>query len=129
MTAPGHTPECFVCGLLGVDVQVADGRAFAEVVLDRRFTGPPTFVHGGIIAALLDEVLGVAVCMHTARALTAHLEVDFRRPWLVGEPALLTGQAEWAGERKLHARGAITGLDGQMIAEGHGVWIVPRQPA
>lgn len=130
MTAPGHSSDCIVCGLWGIDVQVADGRAFADLLLDRSFTGPPTLVHGGVISALLDELLGVAVCIHTPRAMTAHLEVDFRRPWPNGEPARMTGQAERIGERKLQATGQLLGQDGRVIAEAHGLWVEPRaQPA
>lgn len=126
MTAPGHSPDCIVCGLYGIDVQVADGRAFADLLLDRRFTGPPTFVHGGVISALLDELLGVAVGIHAPLAMTAHLEVDFRQPWPIGEPARMTGQAERIGERKLQATAELVGQDGRVIAEARGLWIEPR---
>ena len=127
MTTPGHSPGCFVCGVLGVDVQVADGRAYADLLLDERFTGPPTFVHGGVISALLDELLGAAVCDHAPEAMTAHLEVDYRRPWPIGEPARMTGQAEWVSERKLLATGELVGQDGRVIAEARGLWVVPRR--
>ena len=127
MTTPGHTPDCFVCGVLGVDVRVADGRAFADLLLDERFTGPPTFVHGGVISALLDELLGAAVCVHTPKAMTAHLEVDYRRPWPIGEPARMAGQAERVSERKLLATGELVGQDGKVFAEARGLWVVPRR--
>ena len=126
MTTPGHSPSCYICGLLGIDVRVADGRAFADLLLDHRFTGPPTFVHGGITSALFDELLGAAVCDHNASAMTAHLEVDYRRPWPIGEPARMTAQAEWAGERKLQATGTLVGQDGRVLAEARGLWIAPR---
>lgn len=126
MTTPGHSPSCYVCGLLGIDVQVADGQAFADLLLDHRFTGPPTVVHGGVISALFDELLGAAVCDHTVTALTAHLEVDYRRPWPIGEPARMTAQAEQIAERKLQATGALVGQDGRVLAEARGLWIVPR---
>ena len=126
MTIPGHSPDCFVCGVLGIDVQTADGQVFADLLLDHRFTGPPGVIHGGAISALFDELLGVATCHHTVEARTAHLEVDYRRPLPIGEPARMTGRAEWIDERKLIATGELVGQDGRVLAEARGLWIVPR---
>jgi uncharacterized protein (TIGR00369 family) len=129
MTPRGHSPDCFVCGLLGVELRVADGRVLADLLLDQRFTGPPGVVHGGAISAVFDELLGAAVHEHTTVARTAHLEVDYRRPFPIGEPARMTGQAEWLGERKLVATGELVGQDGRVLAEARGLWIVPRATA
>lgn len=126
MTTPGHTAACFVCGFLGVEVEVAGGRATADLLLDSRFTGPPSFVHGGVTSALFDELLGAAVCDRTGGAMTAHLEIDYRRPWPVGTPARMTAQAGWAGERKLHATAELVAADGMVLAEARGLWIVLR---
>lgn len=134
MTTPGHSPDCFVCGFLGVEVLVGDaaggpGRAVADLLLDARFTGPPGFAHGGVTAALFDELLGAAVCERTPVSYTAHLEIDYRRPWLIGEPARMEATTEWLSERKLDARSTLVAADGGVIAEAHGLWIVPRPAA
>ena len=126
MPTPGHAPDCFVCGFLGIEVEVADGRAVADLLLDSRFTGPAAFAHGGITAALFDELLGAAVCDLTATALTAHLEVDYRRPWPIGAPARMTAQAAWSGERKIAATAELVGADGTVLAESRGLWVVAR---
>src|SRR2546429_689382 len=52
-----HNPGCFWCAH-GVRVQVADGHSTIDIVLDERFQGGPTTVHGGVLTGLVDEALG-----------------------------------------------------------------------
>ena len=126
MTLEGHPSECFVCGLLGIDVHVDEGRASAELVLDARVTGPPPFTHGGAISALFDEVLGAAAHDRAPASMTAHLEIDFRRPWPVGEWARMTAQSRQLGEHKLLVTGELSDAEGELFAEARGMWVVPR---
>lgn len=129
MPAPGHSPDCFVCSFLGIDVDVAAGCASAQLVLDRRFTGPAGHVHGGATAAVFDELLGAAVLSRTPVAFTATLTVDFRSPWALGTRARMDVRTEWSGERKLAVQGELVAADGTLLAEARGLWVVPRSPA
>lgn len=133
MPVERHSPDCFVCGFLGVDVRVGaeaggPGHAAADLLLDHRFTGPPGMVHGGAIAAVFDELLGAAVLDLTPRAFTAHLEIDYRAPWPLGTAARMTAVVAWLGERKLDARAELRTADaaGTLLCEARGLWIVPR---
>lgn len=123
---PGHSSDCFVCGFLGIESQVADGCAWVELVLDARFTGPPGHVHGGVTAALFDELLGAAVLSRTPVAYTATLTLDYRSPWALGTRARMDVRTEWLSERKLDARGELVAADGTLLAEARGLWVVPR---
>lgn len=126
MTLAGHSPDCFVCGRLGVEVQVGDGEAYADLLLTDGVTGPASLIHGGVTSAIFDEVLGAAAGDAAFGAMTARLEVDYRRPWPLGEPARMTARAERVGERKLLVTGELTGSDGACLAEARGIWVVPR---
>ena len=44
------------------------------------FEGHPGFLHGGIIATLLDETMSKAVRARGLTAMTRHMEVDYKRP-------------------------------------------------
>ena len=56
--------KCFVCGLenpYGLHLRFFDsepGEVIAEVTVPEQFQGYPGIVHGGIIAAMLDEAAG-----------------------------------------------------------------------
>lgn len=128
MSTPGHSPDCFVCGRsgMGVEVTVADGTAAADLLFTDGVTGPPGLVHGGVTSAIFDELLGAAASDLVGRCMTAHLEVDYRRPWPLGEPARMTVRAEQVGERKLDVTGELVDSGGQVLAESRGLWIVPR---
>ena len=73
--------------------------------------GPPHGVHGGVIAAVFDELLGHAQQVHEVRALTANLTVRYRAVTPIDEDLELFAQVvhssgrRWAGPGHLHAPG------------------------
>jgi acyl-coenzyme A thioesterase PaaI-like protein len=75
--------------------------AVMEVTLGRAFEGAPGRAHGGVIAALLDETMGVVHVLNEALAYTAQLDITYIAPTPIGEP--ITARAWLAGRegRKL----------------------------
>jgi hypothetical protein len=65
------------------------------------YEGPPGCVHGGVIAAYFDEVLGVAQSMTGNPGMTVNLSVDYVSPTPLGRP--------------LTFRGTVTGIEGRKI--------------
>jgi uncharacterized protein (TIGR00369 family) len=57
-----------------------DEQSLARVTLDTRYEGPPRIAHGGIAAAILDEVLGSVASRSSHLALTASLQLNYLRP-------------------------------------------------
>jgi acyl-coenzyme A thioesterase PaaI-like protein len=76
--------------------------------------GPPHGVHGGIIAAVFDELLGHAQQVHEVRALTANLTVRYRAVTPIDEDLELFARVvhssgrRWAGKATCTAGGAVT---------------------
>lgn len=62
--------------------------ACMRVTLGKAFEGAPGRAHGGIIAALLDEVMGLMNVIHGAMAFTAQLDITYVAPTPVGEPII-----------------------------------------
>jgi len=108
---------CFVCGLrnpVGLKLrflQAAPGKALAYAVVPEAYQGYPGVVHGGIVAAMLDEVTGRAgtgTDPATARLFyTARLTIRYRRH--VPTQRLLRLEGELVRDRKrfYEAKGAI----------------------
>lgn len=125
---PEHGP-CFVCGSqnphnFGVRWHAReDGVIFTEVTLTRAQQGPPGHVHGGALAALLDEIMGTAVWNSGHMVLAANLNVDFRRPVPLGVPLQLKGEVTDRQGRKIFARAEIRLPDGEIAAVGRGLFI------
>ena len=64
---------------VGMDVRRdADTAVVASVRVDPMFQGPPGRVHGGILAIVIDELMGTVNRMIGQRAYTARLAIDFR---------------------------------------------------
>ena len=105
------------------------GEVAAEIRIPEAYQGYPGVVHGGIIAALLDEVSGRAHMTEQVQFMyTAQLNVRYRKPVPTNTLLLLKGTA---GERKgrvAHARGEILDQDGRLLAEADAVLVdVPQE--
>jgi uncharacterized protein (TIGR00369 family) len=85
--------DSFVAGAanpMGLAAQLwRDGDvACMQVTLGKAFEGAPGRAHGGVVAALLDEVMGLMNVIHGAMALTAQLDITYLAPTPVGEPII-----------------------------------------
>jgi uncharacterized protein (TIGR00369 family) len=120
---------CFVCGMqnpIGLKAffyQDEEGRVVAHFTGKEEHQGYPGMMHGGIVTALLDEVIGRVAIAQDLWAVTAKLEVRFRHPVPLGQPLTLVGELTHLRSRTLEAHGEIRLEDGAVAAEAEGVYI------
>jgi uncharacterized protein (TIGR00369 family) len=94
-----NSASCFACGLenpAGLRLQFYDDgkdRVFTRFMLELQHAGYPGMAHGGVVAAILDEVGGRTVMINNPNRffVTAHMEARFRQPVPVGVPLEATG--------------------------------------
>ena len=86
------------------------------------YEGPPTCVHGGVIAALFDELLGMSNILVGEGAMTGTLTVRYRRPTPLLAPLELVARYTGKEGRKVYAWGGIY-HQGELTAEADGVFI------
>jgi len=120
--------RCFACGpdnASGMQLRFdyGDGIARSRFVAQRRFAGWTTIIHGGIMATLLDEAMAHAAIAAGVRAVTARLEVRFRKAAPIDEPLLLEGRLEGRRGRLLTLVATVSGEDGTVYAEGVGRFV------
>lgn len=98
---------------------VGPGQVEASYSVPRSFEGYPGVVHGGIIAAMLDEVVGrVAMTDDPNHFLvTAKLELRYRAPVPVETELRLRGWLERDRGRLVTAAGEILLSDGTVAVE------------
>lgn len=99
----------------------------AEITLNTIYQGPPGLVHGGWIAAMLDQAVGSVSAIETSPGLTAHLEVDYRRPTPLFTPLEVTSWVERVEGRKVYVAGQIR-ANGKVTAEGTALMIRVEVP-
>jgi acyl-coenzyme A thioesterase PaaI-like protein len=113
--------QCFGCGPtheIGLRVRCfrAAGEVLSPIVVPRRYEGPPGAVHGGIVAAYLDEVLAGAAVHHTGRPyVTGELSVRYVKPTPVERPLLGRGRATRATPRYIDVEATLEDLETREI--------------
>ena len=101
-----------------------DGATVGRAWFGPGAAGPPSHAHGGSIAAVLDEAMGVAAWSSGYASVAAHLEVDFSKMIPLGTDALLEAWVEKAHERKVTTRGRLLDDAGKPFAEAVGLFVV-----
>jgi acyl-coenzyme A thioesterase PaaI-like protein len=105
-----------------VVVEAAGGELRGSAYFDYQYEGPPTCVHGGVLAMVFDEMLGAANILAGSPGMTGTLTIRYRRPTPLRTPLRL--EARFAGRdgRKIRTTGAIYHGD-VLTAEAEGIFI------
>ncbi len=105
----------------------ADGRPeiHGRATFGFAYEGPPTCVHGGVIAELLDEVLGAANIVAEHPAMTGTLTIRYRKPTPLNTDLRVEARFVRQDGRKIYAWGGIYHGD-VLTAEADGVFIEVR---
>ncbi len=96
--------------------------AAMRVTLGRAFEGAPGRSHGGVIASLVDETMGLAASMNGAFGLTANLSISYRAAAPLNEPITARGWIASREGRKVHLGASVTSGD-LLIAEATALFI------
>ena len=94
-----------------------------EVVFSPTYAGPPDSVHGGIIAAVFDEILAMANVITGESGFTGTLNIKYHRPTPLNTPIELWGATVRRKGRKTVARGEMR-VDGEVTASAEGLFIM-----
>lgn len=119
---------CFVCGDCnpnGLNARFFyDGTAVTtEIVADKRFEGYSGICHGGITAALLDEVMVKVVLARGIFSTTAEMTVRYHRPVRVGERVICRGWVTQQKGRAWFTEATAVNGEGQPLASATGKYI------
>lgn len=117
---------CYACGDLnpiGLHLQfrVEDEWAVAEFIPQREHQGYPGYVHGGVVASLLDEAMGWATYGRGIWALTGKLETRFRGIVPTNEVLQVRGRITRDRGRTLDVVAELRDMDGKLLAESKGL--------
>ena len=132
--APNPTNKCFGCGgandrgmkLTFVQDNV-NKRIVGKFILGEAYQGGGGMAHGGIIAMLLDEVMGKVCRFREVRAVTAELTIQYLKPVKVDEEIVVEGYETEVKGRNLFLVGEIRNAAGVVLAKGTGRFVVIGQ--
>ena len=121
---------CFVCGVAnkhGLHLRIepdGDKGVKTEFVADHRYRGWADYLHGGVIGLIFDELLGWNARYLGYDAMTARMEVRYRRPIPVGTRVIFQGVVEKETKKILEMRTHAYLPDGSVAAEGRGKMMI-----
>lgn len=120
-----NSKMCIICGMdnpIGLKAQfynMEDGSVMTPFRYKKEHQSFPQRVHGGIIAAMLDE-LGLRACWTESEEIfgvTTSMEVKYRKPVPYDTDLIGKGRVEKENSRFLKVKTEILDKSGQVLAE------------
>jgi uncharacterized protein (TIGR00369 family) len=131
---PKLANHCFGCGganpvgmKLAFDLDLDARRARGSFILSPSYAGGGGFAHGGIIAVVLDEAMGKISRLADESAVTAEMNIEYKRPVPIGKPILVEGWQEEMKGRNRFRVAEIRDEQGNLLARGKGRFVIVSQ--
>ncbi|GAB18500.1 hypothetical protein GOEFS_055_00130 [Gordonia effusa NBRC 100432] len=130
-----HHTMCHGCGddaIEGLRIKVYAAEGFtvrAKMDVQRRMEGGPGTIHGGVLSAAFDEVMGHLPLLIGPGAVTAHLEIDFSAPIPLGSTLYFEGRILAKQRRKIytevvaHLQDPAVNTEPPVVATGRALFI------
>lgn len=134
-TPPGekidlHHGMCFGCGAdapVGLRVTVVAGEGVtttATMTVEDWMQGGPGVIHGGVLSAAFDEVMGTTPLLLRKPVVTGHLAIDYAKPIPLGSTVHFTCEILGGRGRKVYTRAyAHLGDPDKPVAGAHALFI------
>jgi uncharacterized protein (TIGR00369 family) len=130
LLTPNPTNSCFGCGaanprgmLLTFEQDDTTKRIRGNFRLGAEYQGGGGFIHGGIIALVLDEAMGKVNRFKDVRAVTAELTIEYIRPIPIDEDLVIEAHEVEQNGRSHHHVGTIANRAGKILARGKGRFV------
>ena len=108
---------------LPVDFSVRNGVVHGRGAFTGPYCGPPNYVHGGVIAAVFDELLGTVNVVNQQGAMTGTLTIRYRQPTPLFQEIRMEGHQAGVDGRKVFAEGTMWHGE-TLLAEAEGIFIM-----
>lgn len=117
---------CFACGKnnpigLKLEFKMQDGKYTTMKTLPKEYQGYDGIAHGGILTTMLDEAMASYLNKELGQqAVTARLDVRYRKPAPIGEMLTLSSWEESRKGNFVSMKAEIALPDGTVAAEANG---------
>ena len=125
---PPHQPNCFGCGPrnqagLHLRCHLTEEGVAGSFRLETQHEGGPGIAHGGVVAAVLDDLFGFLLYRLGFPMVTARLEVDYRRPIALGVEYAAAARIDSREGRKVWTSGELRDGEGNVVAGARGLFL------
>lgn len=126
-----NSKNCIICGMendLGLKAPFynLDDNSVATIVTFKVcHQSYPDRTHGGMVSALLDELMGRALWVIEPNmfGVTTTLNITYRKPVPLGSPVKARAFLTFNSQRGFYAKGQIYSLDNVLLAEGNAKYL------
>jgi len=123
--------NCFVCGKennagLQLDFESDKAAAWTWFESSSAYEGYHGIIHGGIIATLLDEAMAKIILIQDLAAVTADLNIKYRKSLPVGTRVKAEARITQQKSRTIRTEAVLTDGNGSVYAEATAVYIVVK---
>ncbi len=101
---------------------VAPARIVGRATFGTPYEGPPSSVHGSVIASAYDQILAMAAIANEAAGPTATLTIRYRRRTPLDTPLRFEAWTERIEGRKAFVRGSCH-AEGELVSEAEGLFV------
>ena len=129
----GTFDGCFGCGPdnpvgLRLTFTRENDSVVARVAVPASYAGYREFVHGGVVATLLDEGMGWALFHLVGRyGVTETLDIRYRRPVRLGQSLTLRSRVIDVADSRVTLESTLEDSRGRLLARGEGKWVLVRK--
>src|SRR5271154_1251529 len=131
---PNPTNVCFGCGggnargmKLTFDQDNEARMIRGRFRLGAEYQGAFGIIHGGVIALVLDEVMGKVCRFRGVRAVTAEMNIEYLKPVRVDADVIVEGYEKEMDGRNLHLVGEVKDESGRLLARSRGRFVILGQ--
>src|ERR1700747_1235817 len=128
---PKPENPCFGCGganargmKLSFEQDDERKRIVGRFRMGEEYQGGSGYLHGGIIALLLDEAMGKAARVHSEHAVPAEPRGGYKKPTRVNSEIVVEGFVTRREGRQLYHQGEIRNEAGDLLARGEGRFVI-----
>jgi acyl-coenzyme A thioesterase PaaI-like protein len=106
-----------------------ESQLYAKAWFGKKTMGPPGHVHGGAMAAALDEAMGAVCWMNGHKVVAATISVTFIAMLPIETETILEARIDRIDGRKIYTAATLIGPAGTAVSEGDGLFIVLKEEA
>lgn len=126
-----NSHDCIVCGLdnkFGIQAsfyETVEGKVVTRFKFKEEHQSYPGRAHGGMICALLDELVGRAIWITNPDmwGVTMNLSIKYRKPVPLNTELVGIGEIVTQSSRTFTGTGLIRDVDGNVLAEATAVYM------
>jgi acyl-coenzyme A thioesterase PaaI-like protein len=110
-----------------IDIRIGEDTTVGGTVrFDLQHVGPPYRAHGGVVASVFDQVLGIAAIAGGSSGYTGSMTVRYKRATPLREELRFAARMVGAEGRISHATGEIYDSEGRVTAEAEATFVQAR---